>query len=140
MVGWEDGEVFHNTRPLLLSVPVVSKTLGINALPGLLFLARVNNLLPAAADQAKIRKADRKRELPIMENFLKDKDIWILGSMCLVATFLWRRLWNLLWVKKRRRTPLPGEQVIQRQRSAHLRYLLSGESSPACSLCMNEYQ
>ncbi|XP_023284682.1 myosin light chain kinase family member 4-like isoform X3 [Seriola lalandi dorsalis] len=36
-----------------------------------------------------------------MENFLRDKDIWILGSVCLVATFLWRRLWKLFSVKKR---------------------------------------
>ncbi|XP_074524416.1 myosin light chain kinase family member 4 isoform X3 [Halichoeres trimaculatus] len=39
-----------------------------------------------------------------MENFLKDKDIWILGSVCLVATFLWGRLWKLFPVKRRGRT------------------------------------
>ncbi|XP_008276420.1 myosin light chain kinase family member 4 isoform X2 [Stegastes partitus] len=39
-----------------------------------------------------------------MENFLRDKDIWILGSVCLVATFLWRRLWKLFSTKKRGRT------------------------------------
>ncbi|XP_041647892.1 myosin light chain kinase family member 4 isoform X2 [Cheilinus undulatus] len=39
-----------------------------------------------------------------MENFLRDKDVWILGSVCLVATFLWRRLWKLFSVKRRGRT------------------------------------
>ncbi|XP_023196045.1 myosin light chain kinase family member 4 isoform X4 [Xiphophorus maculatus] len=39
-----------------------------------------------------------------MENFLKDKDIWILGSVCLVATFLWRRVWNLFSIRKGGRT------------------------------------
>ncbi|XP_040897167.1 myosin light chain kinase family member 4 isoform X2 [Toxotes jaculatrix] len=39
-----------------------------------------------------------------MENFLRDKDVWILGSVCLVATFLWRRLWNFFSVKRRGRT------------------------------------
>ncbi|KAF6734177.1 Myosin light chain kinase family member 4 [Oryzias melastigma] len=39
-----------------------------------------------------------------MENFLKDKDLWILGSVCLVATFLWRRLWKLFSVKKEKKT------------------------------------
>ncbi|XP_035509855.1 myosin light chain kinase family member 4 isoform X2 [Morone saxatilis] len=36
-----------------------------------------------------------------MENFLRDKDVWILGSVCLVATFLWRRWWKLFSIKKR---------------------------------------
>ncbi|XP_029284754.1 myosin light chain kinase family member 4 isoform X2 [Cottoperca gobio] len=39
-----------------------------------------------------------------MENFLRDKDIWILGSVCLMATFLWGRLWKLFSTKKRGRT------------------------------------
>lgn len=39
-----------------------------------------------------------------MENFLQDKDIWIFGSVCLVATFLWRRWWKLFSAKKRGRT------------------------------------
>ncbi|XP_024864573.2 myosin light chain kinase 3 isoform X2 [Kryptolebias marmoratus] len=33
----------------------------------------------------------RSRKHPIMENFLLDKDMWIIGSVCLVATFLWQR-------------------------------------------------
>ncbi|XP_070688622.1 myosin light chain kinase family member 4 isoform X2 [Pempheris klunzingeri] len=41
-----------------------------------------------------------------MESFLRDKDVWILGSVCLVATFLWRRLWKLLSRKKTGSTTL----------------------------------
>ncbi|KAM9761917.1 myosin light chain kinase family member 4 isoform 3-T3 [Menidia menidia] len=44
-----------------------------------------------------------------MENFLRDKDVWILGSVCLVATFLWRRLWKLFSVEKRERTKQHSE-------------------------------
>ncbi|XP_032429156.1 myosin light chain kinase family member 4 isoform X3 [Xiphophorus hellerii] len=44
-----------------------------------------------------------------MENFLKDKDIWILGSVCLVATFLWRRVWNLFSIRKGGRTAQHAE-------------------------------
>ncbi|XP_068445873.1 myosin light chain kinase family member 4 [Clinocottus analis] len=39
-----------------------------------------------------------------MESVLRDKDIWILGSVCLVATFLWGRLWKLFSAKRRGRT------------------------------------
>ena len=50
-----------------------------------------------------------------MENFLKDKDIWIVGSVCLVASFLWRRIWNLFIYKRKRErdrdTPFPDMQV-----------------------------
>uniref|UniRef100_A0A3P9NZA7 Myosin light chain kinase family member 4 n=1 Tax=Poecilia reticulata TaxID=8081 RepID=A0A3P9NZA7_POERE len=44
-----------------------------------------------------------------MENFLKDKDVWILGSVCLVATFLWRRVWNLFSIRKGGRTARHAE-------------------------------
>ncbi|XP_051511065.1 myosin light chain kinase family member 4 isoform X1 [Myxocyprinus asiaticus] len=37
-----------------------------------------------------------------MENFLQDKDLWIVGSVCLVASILWRRFWNLFTYKKKR--------------------------------------
>lgn len=51
-----------------------------------------------------------------MENFLRDKDIWILGSVCLVATFLWRRLWKLFSAKKRERTASSADiQVMQQE-------------------------
>eukprot|EP00063_Salmo_salar_P003878 XP_013978713.1 PREDICTED: myosin light chain kinase family member 4-like isoform X3 [Salmo salar] len=50
-----------------------------------------------------------------MENFLKDKDIWIVGSVCLVASFLWRRIWNLFTYKRKREkdrdTPSPDMQL-----------------------------
>lgn len=49
-----------------------------------------------------------------MENFLRDKDILILGSVCLVATFLWQRWWKLFSIKKRGKTKLSADkQVIQ---------------------------
>ncbi|KAJ8395516.1 hypothetical protein AAFF_G00032500 [Aldrovandia affinis] len=31
-----------------------------------------------------------------MDAFLRDKDVWILGSMCLLASFLLRRLWSIV--------------------------------------------
>ncbi|XP_028823694.1 myosin light chain kinase family member 4 isoform X2 [Denticeps clupeoides] len=31
-----------------------------------------------------------------MERFLCDQDVWIVGSVCLIASFLWRRLWSAL--------------------------------------------
>ncbi|XP_051954930.1 myosin light chain kinase family member 4 isoform X2 [Xyrauchen texanus] len=37
-----------------------------------------------------------------MDNFLRDKDLWIVGSVCLVASILWRRFWNLFTYKKKR--------------------------------------
>uniref|UniRef100_A0A8C1T2H1 Myosin light chain kinase family, member 4b n=1 Tax=Cyprinus carpio TaxID=7962 RepID=A0A8C1T2H1_CYPCA len=37
-----------------------------------------------------------------MENFLQDKDLWIVGSVCLVASILWRRFWNLFTYKRKR--------------------------------------
>ncbi|XP_057208680.1 myosin light chain kinase family member 4 isoform X2 [Triplophysa rosa] len=37
-----------------------------------------------------------------MENFLQDKDLWIVGSVCLVASILWRPFWNLFTHKRRR--------------------------------------
>uniref|UniRef100_A0A8K9V8Z1 Myosin light chain kinase family, member 4b n=1 Tax=Oncorhynchus mykiss TaxID=8022 RepID=A0A8K9V8Z1_ONCMY len=50
-----------------------------------------------------------------MENFLKDKDIWIVGSVCLVASFLWRQIWNLFIYKRKRErdrdTPFPDMQL-----------------------------
>lgn len=37
-----------------------------------------------------------------MENFLQDKDLWIVGSVCLVASILWRPFWNLFTYKRKR--------------------------------------
>lgn len=49
-----------------------------------------------------------------MENVLRDKDIWILGSVCVVATFLWGRLWKLFSAKRKGRTAASaGVQVTK---------------------------
>ncbi|MFT7809649.1 hypothetical protein AGIG_G14877 [Arapaima gigas] len=45
----------------------------------------------------------------VVENFFKDKDIWIVGSMCLVASFLWCRFWRLLAYNKKRETRAPAD-------------------------------
>lgn len=37
-----------------------------------------------------------------MENFLQHKDLWIVGSVCLAASILWRRFWNLFTYKRKR--------------------------------------
>lgn len=37
-----------------------------------------------------------------MENFFQDKDLWIVGSVCLVASILWRPFWNLFTHKRKR--------------------------------------
>ncbi|TWW58296.1 hypothetical protein D4764_07G0010150 [Takifugu flavidus] len=47
-----------------------------------------------------------------MENFLRDKDVWILGSVCLVATFLWQRWWKLLFNKKRRKSTFSADTQV----------------------------
>ncbi|XP_072294076.1 myosin light chain kinase family member 4 isoform X2 [Eucyclogobius newberryi] len=44
-----------------------------------------------------------------METFLQDKDVWIFGSVCLVATFLWRRIWKVFFVKRKRRSSTDTE-------------------------------
>lgn len=49
---------------------------------------------------------DRNMMVFIMENFLRDKDIWILGSVCLMAIFLWPQWWKLFSIKKRQKTTL----------------------------------
>ncbi|CAL8254830.1 unnamed protein product [Merluccius merluccius] len=48
-----------------------------------------------------------------MENLLKDKEIWIVGSVCLVASFLWRGLWNLFSSKKKKKGRTPSATDIQ---------------------------
>lgn len=51
-----------------------------------------------------------------MENFLQDKDLWIVGSVCLVASILWRRFWNLFTYKRKRdRSPESASIDIQVQ-------------------------
>lgn len=50
-----------------------------------------------------------------METFLQDKDLWIAGSVCLVASLLWGPFWNLFAYKRKKRispeTPCVGIQV-----------------------------
>lgn len=58
---------------------------------------------------------DRKRRVVIMENFLRDKDIWLLGSVCLMATFLWRRWWKLFSIRKRGKTTLSTDKQVTQQ-------------------------
>lgn len=58
---------------------------------------------------------DRKREASIMENFLKNKDVWILGSVCLVATFLWRRWWKLFSLQKTGKTSSAADLQVKQQ-------------------------
>lgn len=69
-----------------------------------------------------------------MENLLRDKDIWILGSVCLVATFLWRKWWKLFSIKKRRKTASPADlQVLQLLFSAvMLRIMAEADMLQAC--------
>ncbi|XP_067272898.1 myosin light chain kinase family member 4 isoform X2 [Pseudorasbora parva] len=78
--------------------------------------ADVNNTLKEnereSAKQAaktKLRSLKKKTRLVgvnvvAMENFLQDKDLWIVGSVCLVASILWRRFWNLFTYKRKRDT------------------------------------
>ncbi|XP_041954430.1 myosin light chain kinase 2, skeletal/cardiac muscle isoform X4 [Alosa sapidissima] len=39
----------------------------------------------------------------VMESFFKGRDIWIVSSVCLVASFLWSRLWDLLSYRRKGR-------------------------------------
>lgn len=38
-----------------------------------------------------------------------DKDIWIVGSVCLVASFLWGRIWTLLTDNQTREKVAPPD-------------------------------
>nr|XP_055043176.1 myosin light chain kinase family member 4 isoform X2 [Misgurnus anguillicaudatus] len=50
-----------------------------------------------------------------MDTFLQDKDLWIVGSVCLVASLLWRPFWSLFAYKRKKRispeTPWAGIQL-----------------------------
>lgn len=50
-----------------------------------------------------------------MESFFRDKDVWILGSVCLMATFLWRHWRKLFSVRRKGETSLSAadKQVIK---------------------------
>lgn len=52
-----------------------------------------------------------------MENFLQDKDVWILGSVCLVATFLWRRIWKIFSVKESKRSKSSTDTEVKDAKS-----------------------
>ena len=38
-----------------------------------------------------------------MKSFFKGRDIWLVSSMCLVASYFWYRLWDLLCYRSRHR-------------------------------------
>jgi len=80
--------------------------------------------LPRAAEiktGGRCRRTPRGQEeegFAIMENVLRDKDIWILGSVCLMATFLWGRLWKLFSAKRRGRASPSAELQVTQQEQA----------------------
>ncbi|KAI4878129.1 hypothetical protein NFI96_011070, partial [Prochilodus magdalenae] len=39
-----------------------------------------------------------------MEGFLKGRDLWLVSSVCLMASYLWRRLWDLLSYRRKGRS------------------------------------
>lgn len=47
-----------------------------------------------------------------MESFFRDKDVWILGSVCLMATFLWRHWRKLLSVRRKGKTSLSADKQV----------------------------
>lgn len=48
-----------------------------------------------------------------MENFLTGWDIWLVNSMCLVASYLWYRLYELLCYRKTLRASTPAAIQVQ---------------------------
>lgn len=48
-----------------------------------------------------------KSKVKAMENFVAGWDIWLVSSMCLVTSYLWSRLCDLLCYKRRRRASSP---------------------------------
>lgn len=42
-----------------------------------------------------------------MENFATGWDIWLVNSMCLVASYVWRRLCDVLCYRRRHRASTP---------------------------------
>lgn len=49
-----------------------------------------------------------------METFFRDKDVWIVGSVCLVATFLWRHWRRLFSVRWKGKTSLSADKQVMR--------------------------
>ncbi|XP_058251347.1 myosin light chain kinase 2, skeletal/cardiac muscle isoform X3 [Hemibagrus wyckioides] len=39
-----------------------------------------------------------------MENFLKGRDMWLLSRMCVMASYLWQKLWDLLSYRRKHRS------------------------------------
>lgn len=56
-----------------------------------------------------------RSKVKAMENFVTGWDIWLVNSMCQVASYLWSRLCDLLCCRRRHRasTP-PATQVYTR--------------------------
>ncbi|KAL6491101.1 hypothetical protein MHYP_G00014460 [Metynnis hypsauchen] len=44
-----------------------------------------------------------KKQWASMENFLKGRDIWLVNSVCLMASYLWRKLWDLFSYRRKGR-------------------------------------
>ncbi|XP_058234611.1 myosin light chain kinase family member 4 isoform X2 [Hemibagrus wyckioides] len=49
-----------------------------------------------------------------MENFLRDKEVWIVGSVCLVVSILWRKFWSL-FTHKRKQDKSTGSSSLYSQ-------------------------
>eukprot|EP00063_Salmo_salar_P020825 XP_013995660.1 PREDICTED: myosin light chain kinase 2, skeletal/cardiac muscle-like isoform X3 [Salmo salar] len=43
-----------------------------------------------------------------MERFFKGRDIWLVSSMCLMASYLWHRLWDLLCYRRTAKESIPS--------------------------------
>ncbi|CAL8344876.1 unnamed protein product [Merluccius merluccius] len=48
-----------------------------------------------------------KSEIRPMELFFKGRDTWLVSSLWLVATFVWKKLWDILCYKRRHRASKP---------------------------------
>ncbi|CAL8280221.1 unnamed protein product [Lota lota] len=44
-----------------------------------------------------------KREIRAVESFFNSRGMWLVSRLCLVATFVWRKLWDILCCKRRHR-------------------------------------
>ena len=45
-----------------------------------------------------------RSRMKAVENLVTVGDIWLVNSMCLVVSYLWRRLYGLLYCRTRNRT------------------------------------
>lgn len=54
-----------------------------------------------------------KSKVKAMENFTAGWEIWLVNSMCLVASYLWWRLCGLLCYRRRHRTLTPADIQVK---------------------------